>query len=70
MTSAPTLQPKFLPTRDELGVVAVGFSGGQCRPGVDAAPMALIESGLIDQLKSDLEFKIRYIKRFNFSSTA
>ncbi|KAF1984394.1 Ureohydrolase [Aulographum hederae CBS 113979] len=60
MTSAPTLQPKFLPTSNELGVVAVGFSGGQCKPGVDAAPMALIEAGLIDQLKNDLEFKIAY----------
>jgi hypothetical protein len=29
MTSAPTLQPTFLPTRNQLGVVAVGFSGGQ-----------------------------------------
>lgn len=31
MTSAPSVQPKFLPTRNELGVVAVGFSGGQVR---------------------------------------
>ena len=29
MTSAPTLQPKFLPSRDQLGLVSVGFSGGQ-----------------------------------------
>ncbi|KAF2436125.1 Ureohydrolase [Tothia fuscella] len=60
MTSAPTLQPKFLPTRNQLGVVAVGFSGGQCKPGVDAAPMALIEAGLIDQLKEELEFNVTY----------
>jgi len=26
---APTIQPKFLPKRNELGLVAVGFSGGQ-----------------------------------------
>lgn len=26
---APTLRPKFLPKPDELGLVAVGFSGGQ-----------------------------------------
>jgi hypothetical protein len=26
---APTLQPKFLPSRNELGLVAVGFCGGQ-----------------------------------------
>jgi arginase len=29
MTAAPTIEPKFLPTRNELGVIAVGFSGGQ-----------------------------------------
>jgi hypothetical protein len=29
MTSAPQIQPKFLPNRHDLGVVAVGFSGGQ-----------------------------------------
>ncbi|KAI9829573.1 MAG: hypothetical protein M1819_006078 [Sarea resinae] len=58
MTSPPTLQPKFLPARNELGVVAVGFSGGQCKPGVDAAPHALISSGLLDQLKNDLGYHI------------
>lgn len=26
---APTLQPKFLAKGNELGIVAVGFSGGQ-----------------------------------------
>ena len=26
---APTIQPKFLSKHDELGLVAVGFSGGQ-----------------------------------------
>lgn len=80
MTHAPTLHPKFLPQRDELGVVAVGYSGGQVRclipipayldansgrhlqrkSGVDAAPMALIEAGLLDQLKDDLEFNISF----------
>ena len=29
MTSAPTGTSKFLPTRNDLGIVAVGFSGGQ-----------------------------------------
>ncbi|TKA73917.1 hypothetical protein B0A55_05049 [Friedmanniomyces simplex] len=57
---APTIQPKFLKNRNDLGLVAVGFSGGQCKPGVDAAPMALIESGLVDQLKDDLEYNIHY----------
>ena len=60
MTSAPTLQPKFLPGRSELGLVAVGFSGGQSKPGTDAAPMALIESGLVDQLTKDLGFTVHY----------
>ena len=32
----------------------------QCKPGVDAAPMALIESGLVEQLKEDLEYDIYY----------
>jgi len=57
---APTLQPKFLPKPDELGLVAVAFSGGQCKPGTDAAPMALIESGLVDQLRDDLKYSIFY----------
>jgi arginase len=30
----------------------------QCKAGVDAAPMALIEAGLIDQLRDELEFKV------------
>lgn len=37
MTSAPTSQPKFLPARNELGVVAVGFSGGQVSSPTSAA---------------------------------
>ena len=60
MTSAPTQQPKFLPSHSELGLVAVGFSGGQSKPGTDAAPMALIESGLVDQLKNDLALNVHY----------
>ncbi|KAF2487068.1 arginase [Neohortaea acidophila] len=57
---APTIRPKFLKNGHELGLVAVGFSGGQCKPGVDAAPMALIESGLVSQLKADLEYDIHF----------
>ncbi|KAF1949307.1 Ureohydrolase [Byssothecium circinans] len=60
MTSAPQIQPRFLPNRHDLGVVAVGFSGGQPKAGVDAAPMALIEAGLIRQLEEDLEMKVSY----------
>lgn len=31
MTSPPIILPKFLSRGNELGVVAVGFSGGQVR---------------------------------------
>ena len=60
MTSASTIEPKFLASRNELGIVAVGFSGGQCKPGVDAAPTALIDSGLISQLRDDLGLRIHH----------
>lgn len=60
MTAAPSIQPKFLSSVNDLGVVAVGFSGGQPKPGVDAAPIALIEAGLIDQLKEELEYKVSF----------
>ncbi|KAK5654236.1 hypothetical protein OQA88_7411 [Cercophora sp. LCS_1] len=52
------IESKFLSHPDELGVVAVGFSGGQCKPGVDAAPSALIESGLLTQLRSELGYTL------------
>lgn len=32
----------------------------QCKPGTDAAPMALIESGLVSQLTSDLKYDVKY----------
>ncbi|KAL8369563.1 hypothetical protein RB595_000071 [Gaeumannomyces hyphopodioides] len=49
---------KFLSNSEDLGVVAVGFSGGQCKPGVDAAPAALIESGLLTQLHEELGYRL------------
>ncbi|KAM7213370.1 hypothetical protein V8F06_011220 [Rhypophila decipiens] len=52
------IESKFLSHPEELGVVAVGFSGGQCKPGVDAAPSALIESGLLTQLREELGYKL------------
>ncbi|KAK0106590.1 Arginase, catabolizes arginine to ornithine and urea [Cadophora gregata f. sp. sojae] len=58
MTTTSMIQPNFLSKGDQLGVVAVGFSGGQCKPGVDAAPSALIESGLLTQLKEELGYKL------------
>ncbi|KAJ4383235.1 hypothetical protein N0V86_001279 [Didymella sp. IMI 355093] len=60
MSAAPSIQPKFLPNRQDVGVVAVGFSGGQPKPGVDAAPMALIEAGLIKELEGDLDLKVAF----------
>ncbi|KAI9686299.1 MAG: Arginase, catabolizes arginine to ornithine and urea [Bogoriella megaspora] len=57
---APTIQPKFLPSSNDIGLIAVGFSGGQCKPGVDAAPMALIESGLVEQIQNDLKYNVTY----------
>lgn len=41
-------------------VVAVGFSGGQCKPGVDAAPSALISNGLLTQLRDELGYKLHH----------
>ncbi|KAJ6779576.1 hypothetical protein PWT90_04740 [Aphanocladium album] len=47
---------KFLSNPQDLGVVAVGFSGGQA--GVDNGPTALIESGLLTQIKEELEYNL------------
>ena len=58
MTSPSTIRQKFLSAPSELGVVTVGFSGGQCKPGVDAAPTALIAAGLLDQLRDDLGYDL------------
>ncbi|ROV91103.1 hypothetical protein VPNG_09929 [Cytospora leucostoma] len=52
------VKSKFLSNPEDLGVVAVGFSGGQCKPGVDAAPSALIESGLLTQLRDELGYRL------------
>lgn len=86
---------KFLSHPTDLGIVAVGFAGGQVcliplhihihfpplpspplpfpspyyeiltqppleqgKPGVDAAPSALIESGLLTQLRDELHYKL------------
>ncbi|KAI9750091.1 MAG: hypothetical protein M4579_006607 [Chaenotheca gracillima] len=54
------ISPKYLLNGTDLGVIAVGFSGGQCKPGVDAAPTALIESGLLTQLSEDLGYTLHH----------
>lgn len=43
MTSAPQIQPKFLPNRHDLGVVAVGFSGGQVSSALLASQLQLTQ---------------------------
>lgn len=49
---------RFLSQPEDLGIVAVGFSRGQTKEGVDAGPQALIEAGLVDQLRDELGYKI------------
>ncbi|KAL6707850.1 Arginase, catabolizes arginine to ornithine and urea [Coniothyrium glycines] len=60
MSSAPQLEPKFLSNRHDLGVVAVGFNGGQPKGGVEAGPQAMIDHGIIRQLEDELEFNVHY----------
>lgn len=57
-TFTSMVSSKFLSSPQDLGVVAVGFSGGQCKPGVDAAPSALIEAGLLTQLREELGYTL------------
>lgn len=53
-----TIHQKFLSSPADLGIVAVGFSGGQGKAGVDAAPTALMAAGLLDQLEHDLGYRL------------
>lgn len=53
-----SIHQKFLAHPTDLGLTLVGFSGGQCKPGVDAAPSALVSAGLLDQLSADLGYKL------------
>ncbi|CAI4215595.1 unnamed protein product [Parascedosporium putredinis] len=52
------VKSRFLTNPHDLGVVAVGFSGGQGKAGVDDGPVALIDSGLINQLRNELGYRI------------
>ncbi|KAF5531663.1 arginase [Fusarium phyllophilum] len=49
---------RFLSKPDEVGIVAVGFSGGQPKAGVDIGPAALIESGLLTEIRDELGYKL------------
>lgn len=51
---------RYLGKEHHLGVVAVGFSGGQGKSGVDAAPQALIDAGLLTALQDDLQYEIHH----------
>jgi len=59
------VEPKFRPSKNELGIVAVGFAGGQGKPGTDAGPEALIQAGLVDQLKNELGYTISFSDKVN-----
>lgn len=60
MTSPSTVTPSYLPSGDQLGLVSVGFSGGQRKPGVDVAPDFLIKAGLLDDLRETLGYTLHY----------
>ncbi|SPN99233.1 probable AGA arginase [Cephalotrichum gorgonifer] len=53
-----TDRSRFLSHPQDLGVVAVGFSGGQTKDGVDAGPQALIDAGLLTQLRDELGYTL------------
>lgn len=58
MAFPSTIRQRFLTSPADLGVVLVGFSGGQCKEGVDAAPTALVGAGLLDQLSDELGYNL------------
>lgn len=60
MTSPSTIPQRFLSHPQEIGVVAVGFSGGQAKSGVDTGPQALIDAGILTQLSSDLAYTVKH----------
>jgi len=60
-SNGPTaIRPKYVENGSDLGVVAVGFSGGQGKVGVDAAPQDLINAGLLTSLSEDLSYKLHH----------
>lgn len=58
MVTTSPITPKFLSKPTEIGVTCVGFAGGQNKAGVDTGPAALIEYGLLTQLKQDLGYTV------------
>ncbi|KAG6039365.1 A-agglutinin attachment subunit precursor [Claviceps citrina] len=52
------VQSRFLSNPQDLGVVAVGFSKGQPKAGVDAGPEALIASGLLHEIQHELGYRL------------
>lgn len=51
--------PKYLDSKADLGIIAVGFSGGQSKAGVDSAPAALMRAGLLTDIK-EMGYKTHY----------
>ncbi|KAG6010580.1 A-agglutinin attachment subunit precursor [Claviceps maximensis] len=49
---------RFLSHPQDLGVVAVGFSKGQPKAGVDGGPEALIASGLLSEIQNELGYRL------------
>ncbi|RPB23119.1 Ureohydrolase [Terfezia boudieri ATCC MYA-4762] len=66
---SPTIQPtpisshvipSYLPSGNQLGLVSVGFSGGQRKPGVEVATDFLVKAGLLDDLRETLGYTLQY----------
>lgn len=51
---------KYVNSQNDLGIVAVGFAGGQQKIGVEAAPNSLVEAGLLEQLETDLGYNLHW----------
>ncbi|POR39723.1 Arginase [Tolypocladium paradoxum] len=60
-----TVESRFLTQPGDLGIVAVGFSGGQPKAGVDAGPAALIDSGLLSEISNELGYRIHGDQQVN-----
>lgn len=56
--SGSSVKSRFLSHPGDLGVVAVGFSGGQDKDGVDGGPAALIAAGLLREIDADLGYRV------------
>jgi len=60
---------RFLSHPKTVAIVGCPFSGGQGRAGVDEGPIALVQAGLIDQLK-ELEWSVQFGGHHQFEDIA